>query len=359
MLCKIYDGFASAAPADSFEQCRVGHINRTYFVRCGGEPAYVLQRINTAIFKDPEGLMENVVNVTAHIRKKVAESGGDAEREVLSLIPAKCGGFIVRDDDGGCWRMYKFIRGARTYQLVDDPVLFYNSAVAFGHFQRQLADFPAEKLTETIPNFHNTVSRFADFKHALEADVCDRAASVKSEIDFVLAHESVCSYITDRIADGRLPLRVTHNDTKLNNVMIDDETKRGICVIDLDTVMPGSVLYDFGDSIRFGASSAEEDERDLDRVFMRLDLFEEYTRGFLAGLGGSLTAEEIRALPMGAIVITFETGIRFLGDYLSGDTYFATEREGQNLDRARTQFKLVADMEAKLADMTATVEKYL
>lgn len=359
LLCKIYDGFAADSAADSFEQCRIGHINRTYFVYVSGEPKYVLQRINTAIFKDADALMENIVNVTDHIRRKVEAVGGDPAREVLTLVPAKCGGFIVRDDDDGCWRMYHFIRGARTYQLVDDPVLFYNSAVAFGHFQRQLADFPAEKLTETIPNFHNTVSRFADFRRALEADVCGRASSVKDEIEFVLSHESICSYITDKIADGTLPLRVTHNDTKLNNVMIDDETKRGICVIDLDTVMPGSVLYDFGDSIRFGASSAEEDERDLSRVFMRLDLFDEYTRGFLCGLDGSLTPDEIRALPMGAIVITFETGIRFLGDYLSGDTYFSTEREGQNLDRARTQFKLVADMENKLEEMRAAVEKYL
>ena len=255
--------------------------------------------------------------------------------------------------------MYYFIIGAKTFQTAETPELFYNSALAFGKFQRMLSDFPADKLHETIPNFHNTVSRFADFKKALADDVAGRADSVREEVQFVLDHEGMCSYITDRIASGEYPLRVTHNDTKLNNVMIDEKTFKAVCVIDLDTVMPGSVLYDFGDSIRFGASNADEDERDLSKVFMRLDLFEDYTRGFIAGLENSLTDAEILGLPMGAIIITFETGIRFLADHLNGDTYFAVHRENQNLDRARTQLKLVSDMEKKLPEMNEIIKKYL
>lgn len=358
-LTKVFQGFDVEVTPDSFECCSFGHINSTYFVIINNEKKFVLQKINTAIFKNPDELTENIVGVTDFLRKKVVASGGDPQREVLHLIKSKEGRYYVKFGDDEYWRLYDFIRGARTYQIVEDPVLFYNSAVAFGHFQRMLADYPADKLFETIPNFHNTVSRFADFKKALEADVCGRAESVQNEINFVLERENICSFITDRIESGEYPLRVTHNDTKLNNVMMDEKTGKGICVIDLDTVMPGSVLYDFGDSIRFGASSAEEDEKDLDRVYMRLEMFDDYAKGFLEGLGGSLSEAEIRGLPMGAIIITLETGIRFLTDYLCGDTYFAVHREGQNLDRARTQFKLVYDMEIKLPEMNAIIEKYL
>ena len=358
-LTKIFDSFEVNIKPDSFECCHFGHINSTFFVTVKGEKRYVLQKINTSIFKKPDELTANIVGVTKFLRKKVEAAGGDPTREVLHLIRSKQGGYYSKSEEGDYWRMYDYIRGAKTYQIVEDPILFYNSAVAFGNFQKLLSDYPADELYETIPNFHNTVSRFADFKKALEADSCGRAASVQNEINFVLEHESVCSYITDRIASGEYPLRVTHNDTKLNNVMIDEKTNEGICVIDLDTVMPGSVLYDFGDSIRFGASSAEEDERDLDKVYMRLELFDDYAKGFLKGLGGSLSEAEIKGLPMGALVITFETGIRFLTDYLNGDTYFATHRKGQNLDRARTQFKLVYDMEKKMPEMNAIIEKYL
>ena len=358
-LTKIFETFEVTDRPRSFECCSLGHINSTFFVTVNEEKKYVLQRINTSIFKKPDELSANIVGVTKFLRKKVEAAGGDTKREVLKLIRSKQGGYYSKSEEGECWRMYYYIIGARTYQIVEEPILFYNSAVAFGNFQRLLADYPADELYETIPNFHNTVSRFADFKKALEADICGRAASVQNEINFVLERECVCSFITDRIASGEYPLRVTHNDTKLNNVMIDEKTGEGICVIDLDTVMPGSVLYDFGDSIRFGASSAEEDERDLDKVYMRLELFDDYAKGFLKGLGGSLSEAEMRGLPMGALVITFETGIRFLTDYLNGDTYFATHRKGQNLDRARTQFKLVADMEKKMPEMDAIIEKYL
>jgi len=357
-LTKIFKGFDVTDEPESFENCSIGHINNTFFVIVDGEKKYVLQKVNTSIFKKPDELISNIIGVTKFLRCKIEAAGGDIKREVLNLVKSKNDGYYVINDNK-YWRMYDYITGARTYQIVEDPILFYNSAYAFGNFQRLLSDYPADELYETIPNFHNTVSRFADFKRAVEEDKCGRASSVQDEINFVCDRESVCSYIVDRIASGEYPLRVTHNDTKLNNVMIDETTGEGICVIDLDTVMPGSVLYDFGDSIRFGASSAEEDERDLDKVYMRLELFDDYAKGFLKGLGGSLSEAEMRGLPMGAVVITLETGIRFLTDYLNGDTYFATHREGQNLDRARTQFKLVADMENKMADMNAIIEKYL
>ena len=222
-----------------------------------------------------------------------------------------------------------------------------------------MADYPVEHLHETIPNFHNTVSRFADFRAAVEENRSGRADRAGEEIAFAMAREEKCSFIMDGIATGKFPLRVTHNDTKLNNVMLDDKTGEGVCVIDLDTVMPGSVLYDFGDAIRFGASNAAEDEADLDKVYIRPDLFEAFTTGFIDGLGGALSAEELRALPMGAWMMTFEVGIRFLGDYLNGDVYFRTHYPEHNLVRARNQFKLVADIEAKMDELLKIVEVYI
>jgi Ser/Thr protein kinase RdoA (MazF antagonist) len=241
---------------------------------------------------------------------------------------------------------------------VENEEDFYQSALAFGHFQRLLADYPAETLHETIVDFHNTVKRFGRFEQALKADICKRAASVPEEIRFVLEREKLTHILCDMQKSGELPLRVTHNDTKLNNILIDKETGKAICVIDLDTVMPGLSANDFGDSIRFGASTAEEDERDLSKVSCDLHLYELYVKGFIEGCAGALTEKEIEALPMGAILMTFECGIRFLTDYLEGDHYFKIHREGHNLDRARTQFKLVKDMEEKLPQMKAIVEKY-
>ena len=232
------------------------------------------------------------------------------------------------------------------------------SAVAFGHFQRMLADYPAETLHETIEGFHDTKARLRAFKEAVEKDVCGRAASVQKEIDFVLSHEDTANVFGDLLEKGELPLRVTHNDTKLNNIMIDNTTRKGICVIDLDTVMPGLAMNDFGDSIRFGASTAEEDEQDLSKVSCSMELFELYVKGFLEGCAGSLTDKEVEMLPMGAKVMTYECGMRFLADYLEGDHYFKIHREGHNLDRARTQFKLVADMESKWDTMAEIVRKY-
>lgn len=340
-----------------------GHINDTVRLTCalenGGQKRYILQRMNDGIFKNPVELMENVMNVTSFLRKKIVERGGDPERETLNVIRTVDGDNFLKDEDRDFWRMYIFIENATSFDMVRTPEDFYNSAVSFGNFQLLLQDYPAATLHETIPNFHNTVSRFADFKKAVEEDVCGRAKEVQDEIRFVMEREADTHVICDALANGEIPLRVTHNDTKLNNIMIDNETGKGICVIDLDTVMPGSALYDYGDSIRFGASTGAEDEKNLELINCDMGLFEIYTKGYVEGCGGSLTEKEIRMLPMGAKLMTLECGMRFLADYLQGDVYFKIHRPEHNLDRARTQFKLVADMEKKWDEMAGIVEKYL
>ena len=338
-----------------------GHINDTFLLTCRAgdrEKKYILQRMNHEIFKDPKGLMENVVGVTSFLQRKIRENGGNPEREALNVIHTHTGESYCKLEDGTYWRMCLYVEGATSYDAVEKQEDFYESAVAFGHFQKLLEDYPADTLHETIVNFHNTVSRFEDFKKAVEEDVCGRAKEVQEEIKFIFDREDVAHIICDALEEKRIPLRVTHNDTKLNNIMIDNETGKGLCVIDLDTVMPGSALYDFGDSIRFGASTGAEDEVNLDLVSVDLELFEAYAKGFLEGCGGSLTDEEVRLFPAGAKVITFEQGMRFLTDYLQGDTYYKTSRPGHNLDRARTQLKLVADMEEKWEQMEKIVEKY-
>ena len=338
-----------------------GHINDTFrvtFQHKGETKRYILQRMNNQIFLNPEELMENVVGVTSWLRKKIVENGGEPERETLNLVPAKDGKAFYKDSEGEYWRVYLFIEGAKTYDLVENQEDFYQSAVAFGRFQGLLADYPAETLHETIQDFHNTVKRLDTLKKAVEADGCGRAAQVQEEIQFVLDREALAHKLCDMQAEGKLPLRVTHNDTKLNNIMIDDETRKAICVIDLDTVMPGLSVNDFGDSIRFGASTGAEDEPDLSKVSCSMELFELYTKGFVEGCKGSLTEEELDMLPVGAMTMTYECGMRFLTDYLEGDHYFKIHREGHNLDRCRTQFKLVKDMEEKWNQMNEIVNKY-
>ena len=335
-----------------------GHINDTYRLTYDTGKHYILQKMNKSIFTKPVELMENVSGVTAWLKKKIQENGGDVERETLNLVMTKDGLPYYVDENGEYWRVYLFIEGATCYDVVKNDNDFYQSAVAFGHFQQLLADYPAETLHETIKNFHNTADRLEKFKKAVAEDVCGRAASVQKEIDFIMEREELTHALYDMQLDGRLPLRVTHNDTKLNNIMIDDATGKAICVIDLDTVMPGLSLNDFGDSIRFGASTAAEDEQDISKVSCDLHLFEVYVKGFLEGCGGALTDLEVEMLPMGAILMTFECGMRFLADHLEGDHYFRIHRENQNLDRARTQFKLVWDMEQKLSEMKSIVEKY-
>lgn len=339
--------------------CGNGHINDTYLlVYLTGEQKekrYILQRMNKDIFSKPVQLMENIVGVTSYLRRMIIADGGDPQRETLNVIPAKDGKAYYVDAQNEYWRAYHYIENASSFEQVEKPEDFYESALAFGRFQRQLADYPAETLHETIPGFHDTKARFEAFKEAVKKDVCGRTASVQKEIDFVLEREEITSVFGDLLARKEIPLRVTHNDTKLNNIMMDRETRKGICVIDLDTVMPGLAMNDFGDSIRFGASTALEDEPDIDKVWCDMNLFEMYTRGFIEGCGGRLTKKEIELLPMGAKVMTYECGMRFLTDYLQGDTYFKIHRPGQNLDRCRTQLKLVWDMERKWETMREIV----
>lgn len=339
-----------------------GHINDTFLLTFSvpgtGEKKIILQRMNSEIFTNPVELMENIQNVTSYLRERIIENDGDPERETLNVIPTVENKSYYVDSQGDCWRSYKFITGATSYDKVEKREDFYQSAVSFGNFQRLLADYPAETLNETIKGFHDTRARLDVFKHAVAEDICGRRDFVQKEIQFVLEHEALADIFGDLQAKGEIPLRVTHNDTKLNNIMIDDVTGKGICVIDLDTVMPGLAMNDFGDSIRFGASTAAEDEQDLSKVSCDMELFELYTKGFIQGCGGRLTEKEIRLMPVGAEVMTFECGMRFLTDYLQGDHYFRTHREKQNLDRCRTQFKLVQDMEAKWDIMQEIVQKY-
>lgn len=345
----------------SWERYGSGHINDTFRLVCrtgSGEKLYILQRINHGIFTDPVSLMKNIKGVTSFLRDQIIKQGGDPGRETLNLIPARDGKEYCLDSGGNYWRAYIFITGATCYDKVRDPRDFYQSGKAFGHFQRQLAEYPAKELTETIPDFHNTPVRLQAFEKAVRADVCGRARLVKEELRFVTDRGAEAGAAMEMLREGRLPLRVTHNDTKLNNIMIDDVTGEAVCIIDLDTIMPGLSIFDFGDSIRFGANTAEEDEPDVSLVSLSLPLFETYTRGFLEGCKGSLTKEEKAMLPMGAKLMTYECGMRFLTDFLQGDTYFHISRENHNLDRARTQFALVADMEKKWAEMEAIAHSY-
>lgn len=339
-----------------------GHINDTFLVKCkdedGKENRYVLQRMNHEIFKSPEELVENISGVTRHLKAKIVANGGDYMRETLNMIETLDKKFYYKDSIGCYWRMYYFIADATCFDLVEKPEHFYQSGVAFGNFQKLLSDYPAEKLHETIIDFHNTGKRYETFLQAVKEDKLGRAKDVQAEIDFIMARENDTTVCGDMLKKSELPLRVTHNDTKLNNVMIDDATGKGLCVLDLDTVMPGLSINDFGDSVRFGASTAKEDEQDLSKVTMDINLFDVFSKGFLEACGDALTQNEINMLPFGAKIMTFECGMRFLTDYLQGDVYFKIHREGHNLDRCRTQLKLVADMENKWSEMKAVIEKY-
>ena len=334
-----------------------GHINRTFRVVTDTDNWYLFQRVNTSIFPNIEGLMENIQLVTKHIRGKIKAAGGDPDREGMVIVHTKDGKTFANLEDG-CWRCFVFIRGTVTLQTVGEPKDFYLTAKAFGKFQEQLRDFDASQLCEVIPNFHNTPWRLENLFAAEKADVMGRVKEVQAELDFIHARTEFAATLQNAINDGSLPLAVTHNDTKLNNLLFDEATMNPICVVDLDTVMPGSALYDFGDSIRFGAASAAEDEKDLSKVWCDMELYEAYVKGWMEACGEGMSKTERDLLPIGARMMTFECGVRFLTDYLQGDTYFATSRPGQNLDRCRTQLKLVADMEAKAETMRAIVEKY-
>ncbi len=344
------DTFISAAPFGG------GHINDTFLVTCENG-RYILQGLNHHVFKEPEHVMHNIKLVTEYLAEKIKEAGGDPKRETLNLVRTVDGNTHYYDGERGFFRVFLFIEGASSHSAVEKPEHFYNAARSFGKFQKMLAGFPAEKLYETIPNFHNTVSRYKDFEKALEEDKAHRAAFIEDDIAFIKERKNMCSVVLDAMAEGTVPVRVTHNDTKYDNIMIDNETGEGICVIDLDTVMPGSMLYDYGDSLRFGTNAGAEDEKDLSKVWCRLDLFEAFTKGYLEELHESITEREIELMPFSARLITFECGMRFLTDFLNGDVYFKIHHPSHNLDRARAQFKLVRDMEEHEEEMTAIVNR--
>ena len=355
---QILSNFKYAGEPYSCEVYGNGHINSTFKIECkdgNSVTRYILQKINSNIFPDTDALTENIENVTEFLKEKITKRGGDVLRETLSLVPTVEGKNYYTDENGENWRSYIFIEDTVCYDKIENPKDFYNCGYAFGNFQNLLADFPAEKLHEVILNFHNTPVRYETFKKAVSADICGRAKSVRKEIDFVNAHESDMSLLTDMLKKGEIPLRVTHNDTKLNNCMFDKNTGKTICVIDLDTVMPGLRAYDYGDSIRYGATTGAEDEIDLSKVNFSLELFKSYTEGFIKACGESMSYQEALSLPIGAKIMTLECGMRFLTDYLEGDTYFKTTRENHNLDRCRTQFKLVSDMEKQWDKMNDIV----
>ena len=350
-MLNICGKFQTKGAALSCEPYGNGHINATYLVKTD-EEQYILQRINHHIFQDVPGLMRNVERVTAFLAEKDPDP-----RHSLHLVPAKDDAAYV-EAEGEFYRMYDFVHDSICLDAPETDEDFYQSAVAFGSFQRQLADFPANELSETIPRFHDTPNRYRALRAAIEKDALGRAASCREEIEFALTREADAAVMINLLAAGELPLRVTHNDTKLNNVMLDAKTRKPLCVIDLDTVMPGLAANDFGDSIRFGANTGAEDEKDLKKISLSLARYEAFARGFLEACGKALTPKEIETLPWGAKLMTLECGVRFLTDYLEGDTYFRIHRPEHNLDRTRTQFALVADMEKKWTQMCDIVKKF-
>lgn len=348
---EILQHFEIETKAESYGN---GHINDTYLVTM---PRYILQRINTSIFTNPDELMENIGNVTAFLREKIAVAGGDAERGTLTVVPTKEGGKYYKVDDNNVFRVYKFIENTKTIENSKTVEDLYEAGAGFGNFQKLLADFPVGRLYETIKDFHHTPKRIEALKEAVREDKAGRAGSVKKEIGFALENAGWAGSVVKGMEDGRIPVRVTHNDTKINNILFDQESGKAVCVIDLDTVMPGSALYDFGDALRMGGSTAAEDETDLDKVWFEVSAFEAFARGYLGEMKDSLTETEIALLPLSVKLMTYECGIRFLTDYLNGDTYFKIHREHHNLDRARNQFKLVEDIAAKEALLAEAVKK--
>ena len=351
--------FGFGGPEGNAVRFGEGHINDTFLVTTGEGRRFILQRVSPVAFHEPKRLMDNVVNVTEYLAREIARPGGDPKRETLTVVRTRDGETCFTDSRDNVWRTFLYVEGTVCYQAAETQSLFAASGRAFGRFQRLLRDYPAETLYETIPRFHDTANRLQNLKNAVAADPMGRVKDCRTDIDFFLSREGDCSVALDALRSGELPLRVTHNDTKLNNVLMDERTGEALCVIDLDTVMPGLSINDFGDSIRFGANHNAEDEPDQSKVNFEIDLFEAYAAAFLAEAGEALTGAEIRYLPWGAKLMTLECGMRFLTDYLEGDHYFHTSRPGQNLDRARTQRKLVADMEGCWDRLNAIVARYL
>lgn len=358
-LTDALNAFDLGTEIESVARFGYGHINDTFLIRtCGDpQPGFILQRISNSAFKDPSALMSNVIGVSEYLGQRVEALGGDRRREAMHFLRTRSGAAYYTDGEGRAWRVYRYIDKVLCCERADTPELFAASGYAFGRFQQMLGDFDAGTLFETIPRFHDTEARLSQLKEAVAVDRMGRVKDCSAEIAFVMAREADCSVAMQALRDGILPLRVTHNDTKLNNVLIDEVTGKGVCVIDLDTVMPGLAINDFGDSIRFGANHCAEDETDLSKMSLDLTLYEVYARAFLEGAGNSLTAAERQYMPWGAKLMTLECGMRFLTDHLSGDTYFQIQRPGQNLDRCRTQFKLVEDMEQHWEEMNTIIQK--
>ena len=361
-LKSVVDAFDFPGTLVRTAEIMTGHINRTYrltFDEGGAARDYLLQRINTFAFKKPEEVMENVTLVTDHLRRATLARGIDPDNRVLRVIPTREGRPLLYDSEDGAWRAYNFITHAHSVNSVESPAQFEIVGRAFGDFQAMLSDFPIDKLHDTIPHFHDTIQRMDNFEASVAKDAAGRVKDAAAEIDFVRARRAPMGEIVRLIDRGALPLRVTHNDTKCNNVMVDDETGEALCVVDLDTVMAGSALYDYGDAIRFGASTAAEDERDLTKVRLDMALFRAFTEGFISRTARGLTRAELENLVLGALVMTFEVGLRFLTDYLDGDVYFRTEYPAHNLVRARSQFRLLSDMEARRPEMEAAAREMI
>ncbi len=344
------------------QEIRAGIINQTYLVdienNSGNIVKYVFQKINTNVFREPYNVMDNIIRVTEHIKNHMIETAGTYSRHVLSFSLSKDGLPYVEGDNIGFWRAYEYIDNSTAFNIAPSGDHFFEAGRAFGEFQLYLTDYDATTLHETIPNFHNTVSRMKAFHDAIDADAAGRLKDVKAEVDFILSREDEAGAIVNALNKGEIPWRVTHNDTKINNVLFDNETEKAICVIDLDTVMPGSSLYDFGDAIRSGACAAAEDEPDLNKVEMDIEKYRLFTKGFIKGTHSLLTPKELEMMPIGAKIMTLELATRFLTDYLNGDTYFHTDYSGQNLLRTHTQMKLVTDMESKFDAMRGFSAEY-
>lgn len=355
----ILDNFSIAGEFVDFYPIDDGHINDTFTVvyKVGGaELRHLLQRINTAVFKNPDELMANVDCVTSFLKDKIIASGGDSEREALYCKPTRTGKKYYIDSKDRVWRLYNFVENSFSHNTIESPEVFYNAGKAFGHFQKLLSDFPIDRLYETIPDFHNTGKRYKNLINAIEKDPKGRVKYLDDEIDFCKERRNETYVLTGKTVIGDLPVRVTHNDTKLNNILFDTETGEPVCIVDLDTVMPGLSLYDFGDAIRFGANTAAEDEKDISKVSLDTGLYEQYVRGFLSAAGDTLVAEEVRLLPFAAKMMTLECGMRFLTDYIDGDVYFKIHYPDHNLVRCHTQFALVADIERKYDEMMKITE---
>lgn len=348
----VYGDFLVAVPFGC------GHVNDTYqltFDQGGMRLHYTLQRINKNVFTEPDKVMENVDRVTRHILNKIHLHREETRKRTLRLLRTDENKPYVYDRKGDCWRAYVFVEHARAYEVLETPQQAYHVAEGFGNFQQQLVDLPGPRLHETIKDFHNTPKRIEALLAAIKADPLNRCAAIQKEIDFVLERQETASELIQMHQAGDIPERITHNDTKANNILIDDLSGDAMCVLDLDTVMPGLSLYDFGDMVRSGTNPADEDEVDLDKVFMRFDMYEALVRGYMAGTGSLLTATEKASLPLASKIITLEIGIRFLTDYISGDKYFKIHRPGQNLDRARNQFKMVSSIEEQFDRMQAVL----